>query len=348
MIPYSSFKRKPDQSVELTNDAIGHLTKVYMFCDKNNDNNVGPNETKYFFQTAPDSPWNEAPYNNATEETKNGGLSYESYLSLWSLMTLIDPARSLEYLIYLGFENDPSSAIRVTRRRVLDRKEQKSERKVVQCFVFGPKNAGKSALLNRFIGRSYNDENNNGSTEERYAVNTVDKSGVHAHKKKILVMKEIQILEENAFILSNEALASCDVAIFVYDSSDESSWKRAIDLLAEVATTSKDAGFKFPCLMVASKTDLDPFPMANEESTRVTEEIGIEDPIQISSKLGEFGKLFEIILAAAEHPHMSIPNIESEKKRRCKLIKKSLMIVGTASLVVGLASIRLYAARKQC
>lgn len=69
-------------------------------------------------------------------------------------MTLIDPARTLEYLIYLRFPNDPSSALRVTRRRVLDRKEQKSERKVVQCFVFGPKNAGKSALLNRFIGRS--------------------------------------------------------------------------------------------------------------------------------------------------------------------------------------------------
>lgn len=99
----------------------------------------------------------------------------------------------------------------------------------------------------------------------------VGKSGVITAKakKKTLVMKEIRYQEEDGFLLSNEALAACDVAIFLYDSSDESSWKRAIDLLADVVTTSKDSGFEFPCLMVASKTDLDSFPMAIQESTRV-------------------------------------------------------------------------------
>lgn len=117
--------------------------------------------------------------------------------------------------------------------------------------------------------RSYDDDNyNNGSTEERYAVNMVDKSGMIADTKKTLVMKEFRI-REDGFLLSNEALAACDVAIFVFDSSDESSWKGAIDLLAEVTTTGKEAGFKIPCLMVAAKTDLDSFPMAIQESTRV-------------------------------------------------------------------------------
>lgn len=77
-----------------------------------------------------------------------------SILSLqWSLMTLLEPARSVENLIYIGFPGDPSTAIRVTRRRRLDRKKQQCERKVFQCFVFGPNNAGKSALLNCFLGR---------------------------------------------------------------------------------------------------------------------------------------------------------------------------------------------------
>lgn len=71
----------------------------------------------------------------------------------WSLMTLLEPARSVEHLIYIGFPGDPSSAIRLTRRRRLDRKKQQCERKVFQCFVFGPNNAGKSALLNCFLGR---------------------------------------------------------------------------------------------------------------------------------------------------------------------------------------------------
>lgn len=68
-------------------------------------------------------------------------------------MTLLDPIRSVETLIYIGYGGDPSSTIRVTRRRRLDRKKQQTERTVYQCFVFGPKESGKSALLNSFIGR---------------------------------------------------------------------------------------------------------------------------------------------------------------------------------------------------
>ncbi|CAA0381413.1 unnamed protein product [Arabidopsis thaliana] len=351
LVPYSSFKRQADQSVELTNVAIEFLREVYEFFDSNGDNNLEPHEMGYLFETAPESPWTKPPYKDVTEENKDGGLSLEAFLSLWSLMTLIDPARSLEYLMYIRFpSDDPSSAIRVTRKRVLDRKEKKSERKVVQCFVFGPKNAGKSALLNQFIGRSYDDDsnNNNGSTDERYAVNMVKEPGVISDTDKTLVLKEVRI-KDDGFMLSKEALAACDVAIFIYDSSDEYSWNRAVDMLAEVATIAKDSGYLFPCLMVAAKTDLDPFPVAIQESTRVTQDIGIDAPIPISSKLGDVSNLFRKILTAAETPHLNIPEIESKKKRSYKLNNRSLMAVsiGTAVLIAGLASFRLYTARKQ-
>lgn len=69
-------------------------------------------------------------------------------------MTLLDPAFSMENLIYIGYSGDISSTIRVTRKRRLDRKKQQSERNVYQCFVFGPKKAGKSVLLDSFLGRS--------------------------------------------------------------------------------------------------------------------------------------------------------------------------------------------------
>lgn len=68
-------------------------------------------------------------------------------------MALLDPIRSVENLIYIGYAGDPQSAIRVTRRRRFDRRKQQSEKNVYQCFVFGPKEAGKTALLNSFIGR---------------------------------------------------------------------------------------------------------------------------------------------------------------------------------------------------
>lgn len=52
-------------------------------------------------------------------------------------------------------------------------------------------------------------------------------------------------------------------------SSDQSSWKRATELLVEVASHGEDTGFEVPCLIVAAKDDLNSFPMAIQESTRV-------------------------------------------------------------------------------
>lgn len=52
-------------------------------------------------------------------------------------------------------------------------------------------------------------------------------------------------------------------------SSDEPSWKRATELLVEVASHGEVTGFEVPCLIIAAKDDLDPFPMAIQDSTRV-------------------------------------------------------------------------------
>ena len=68
-------------------------------------------------------------------------------------MTSLDPQLSLANLVYIGYGGDPASALRVTRRRSIDCKKQKTERNVFQCFVFGPKSAGKSSLLNSLLGR---------------------------------------------------------------------------------------------------------------------------------------------------------------------------------------------------
>lgn len=81
--------------------------------------------------------------------------SYFIMLLQWALMTILDPPRSLANLIYIGYGGDPATALRVTRRRLTDRKKQKTERNVFHCFVFGPKKAGKSALLNTLIRRCH-------------------------------------------------------------------------------------------------------------------------------------------------------------------------------------------------
>jgi hypothetical protein len=79
---------------------------------------------------------------------------YYMFSGQWTLMTLLNPT-FVYNLICIGYPGDPSSAIRVTSRRHADRNRQHSERNVLQCFVFGPMKAGKSALLNSLIGRYF-------------------------------------------------------------------------------------------------------------------------------------------------------------------------------------------------
>ncbi|KAL9297821.1 hypothetical protein ACSQ67_023717 [Phaseolus vulgaris] len=71
-------------------------------------------------------------------------------------------------------------------------------------------------------------------------------------------------------LLSNkESLASCDITDFVHDRSDESSWRTSSEPLVEIASHGESTGFEVPCLIIAAKDDLDSFPMAIQESTRV-------------------------------------------------------------------------------
>ncbi|CAL1393504.1 unnamed protein product [Linum trigynum] len=341
-----SFKRAPDQSVELSSQPLEFLRGIYELFDSDYDNNLRPDELDDIFSTAPDSPWDEPPYKDAAERTSLGGLSVNAFLSEWALMILLEPSRAVEYLIYIGYLGDPSTAVHVTRKRRLDRKKQQSERNVFQCFVFGPKKAGKTSLLNSFIGRPCPDGHAS-TTEEKFAANVVDLPG---GSKKTLVLREIPEKEVKGLLSSKESLASCDIAVFVYDSSDESSWKRATELLLDVAGHGEDTGYEVPSLIIAAKDDLSSFPMAIQETTRVTQDLGIEAPIPISSRMGDTNNVFRRIVNAAEHPHLSIPETEAGKSRKQyhRLVNRSLMFVsvGAAVAIVGLAAYRVYAARK--
>jgi len=76
---------------------------------------------------------------------ENSWVSPNATTEEWALMTALDPRLSLANLVCIGYGGDPASALHITRRR--------SERNVLQCFVFGPKSAGKSSLLNSLLGR---------------------------------------------------------------------------------------------------------------------------------------------------------------------------------------------------
>ncbi|KAI3927858.1 hypothetical protein MKW98_023459 [Papaver atlanticum] len=345
LIPLS-FKRAPDQSVELTTEAVDFLKSIFNLFDLHGDGALRPAELDDLFSTAPESPWSEAPYRESAEKTALGGLSFDGFLAQWALMTLLDPVKSVANLVYIGYQGDIASVLRITRRRRLDRKKQQSDRNVFQCFVFGPKGSGKSSLLNSFLGRPFS-EAYSPTTTERFATNTVDHLGGN---KKTLILREIPEDGVKRLLSSKESLAECDVAIFVHDSSDEKSWKRATELLVDVAGHGEDSGFEVPCLIVAAKDDLDPFPLSIQHSTRVSQDMGIEAPIPVSMQLGDLSNVFRRIISAAEHPHLSIPETEAGRNRKQyrQFVNRSLMFVsvGAAVAIAGLAAYRVYAARK--
>ncbi|KAM1169378.1 hypothetical protein ACFX13_031881 [Malus domestica] len=345
-------KRSPDQSMELTNEAVEHLKGIFRINDHDNDGALQPRELDNLFSTAPENPWSEAPYKDAAERTASGNLPLNAFLSEWALMTLLNPKQSLANLIYVGYNGSPASAIHVTRRRSVDRKRQKTERNVFSCFVFGPKNAGKSTLLNSFIGRPF-PKSETIPTGERYAVNVVNQIGGN----KTLVLREIPEDKVKTYLSDKTFLTACDVAVFVHDSSSEHSWKRSRELLVDVAKQVEQSGYGVPCLLIAAKDDLGAYPMAVRDSLVISHELGIGAPVRVSMKLSTMNDVFYKIVNAAEHPHLSIPETEAMRNRKkyLQLVNRSLMCVsdvlyqitvGAAAAVVGLAAYRVYAARR--
>ncbi|GLT52741.1 hypothetical protein SLA2020_260630 [Shorea laevis] len=339
-------KHASDQSVELTSEAVEFLRGIFRLYDLDNDGSLRPAELDDIFVTAPESPWGEGPYAYAAETTAQGSITLNGFLSEWALMTALNPTYSLANLIYIGYGRDAASALHLTRRRSVDRKKQRTERNVFRCFVFGPKKAGKSALLNSFLGRPFSN-NYSPTTAERYATNVVEELG---GTQKTLILQEVPEDGVKKFLSNRESLAACNIALFIFDSSDEYSWKRSRELLLDVARHGEESGYGVPCLLIAAKDDLDPFPMALQNAARVTQQMGMDAPISISVKLRDSKSLFSKIVSTAEHPHVSIPETETGKKRKQRrdLVQSSLMFVsvGAAVAVVGLAAYRAYAARK--
>ncbi|KAI3668179.1 hypothetical protein L6452_43256 [Arctium lappa] len=339
-------KKAPDQSVELTSEAVDFLMGIFSLFDSNNDGALQDSELDELFSTAPESPWDEDPYKSSLERTELGDIRLSGFLSQWALMTFLDPAKSLAYLIYLGYTNDPATALHLTRKRTLDVKKQQSDRHVFQCLVFGPKNAGKSALLSSFVGRPFQ-QSYTLNSNQCYTVNAVDQL---RGTKKTLILREIQEDEVKPFLSSKESLAACDVAVFVFDGSDEYSLKRSSELLMDVARRGEDTGYGVPCLFIAAKDDLDSYPMAIKDSEAICQEMKIDAPIHISVKERDMNNIFWRIVNAAERCYLSVPETEygRNKKQYRRLVNRSLMFasVGAAAAVIALAAYRAYASRK--
>jgi len=67
---------------------------------------------------------------------------------------------------------------------------------------------------------------------------------------------------------------------------------------------------------------------------QVSQDMGIEAPVPISAKLGDFNNIFKRIVSSAERPHLSIPETEAGRSRKQynRLVNRSLMFVSGTPL----------------
>ncbi|KAF2314883.1 hypothetical protein GH714_037053 [Hevea brasiliensis] len=196
LLPVPS-KHAPDQSVELTIEAVEFLRGIFRLFDIDNHGALRPADLDELFSTAPENPWCEGPYRDAAERTTQRNLTLKGFLAEWDLMTLLDPKGSLANLIYVGYDGNPASALQITRRRTVGSQEATNRKKCFSLLSVWP----FSAIHNPTVA-------------EHYAANVVDQ---HGGSKKTLILQEISEDGAKKLLSNKESLAGCDVAIFLYD-----------------------------------------------------------------------------------------------------------------------------------
>ncbi|KPP79187.1 mitochondrial Rho GTPase 1-A-like, partial [Scleropages formosus] len=194
------------------------LTQEYLFPP---DCALSPDELKDLFRVFPYMPW--GPDVNSTVCTSDQGwITYQGYLSQWTLTTYLDVQRCLEYLGYLGYsiiceQESQAAAITVTRDKKIDLQKKQTQR-----------NRQKTI---REDHRSY------------YAISTTYVYG----QEKYLLLHEV--FPDSEFL--SDADLCCDVVCLVYDISNPSSFEFCADIFKRYFMDSKT-----PCMVIAAKSDL--------------------------------------------------------------------------------------------
>ncbi|OWK13897.1 RHOT1 [Cervus elaphus hippelaphus] len=240
-------KIPPDCTTELNHHAYLFLQSTFDKHDLDRDCALSPDELKDLFKVFPYIPWG-PDVNNTVCTNEKGWITYQGFLSQWTLTTYLDVQRCLEYLGYLGYsilteQESQASAITVTRDKKIDLQKKQTQRNVFRCNVIGMKNCGKSGVLQALLGRNLMRQKKiRDDHKSYYAINTVYVYG----QEKYLLLHDIS---ESEFLTEAEIL--CDVVCLVYDVSNPKSFEYCARIFKQHFMDSR-----IPCLIVAAKSDL--------------------------------------------------------------------------------------------
>lgn len=243
-------------SAELSPAGYRFFVDLFLISDKDGDSALNEKELAILFAPTPGIPpsWNEDGFPACTVRNENGHVTLQGWLAQWSMTTFMSPKTTLEYLAYLGFEStdrpEPSTtaALKLTKARKRRRKAGRVQRNVLYAQILGGAHAGKSSLLDTFLGRPLA-QAYHPTIHPRVVVNTVELPG---GKQCYLILKELG--ESESAVLENKVklLDQCDLLVYCYDSSDPDSFNHIVELKKKHIHLQD-----MPSMYVALKADLD-------------------------------------------------------------------------------------------
>mmetsp|Transcript_34896 Transcript_34896/g.66641 ORF Transcript_34896/g.66641 Transcript_34896/m.66641 type:complete len:634 (-) Transcript_34896:588-2489(-) len=341
-----SIHNKPDQVVELSAVGIDFLHELFHTFDRDQDGLLSGVELQELFSTAPYNPWESEKWTLCAETGAQGSITYSGFISRWVLMTMLESEKTYALLLYLGFTGDWQSAFCVSKRRYHERLRGQSTRSVFKCVVLGGHGAGKSSILDGLTGQPYID-NAAGSTQSgmRIAAKELQVDG----RSLFLTLHEPSAQEVELVLSDRDRLCTCDVALFVYDSSSEASLDTAARQLKQLA----DLDCSVPCVFIGAQADS--IGMAYERSdavaTKIVDsctEMRIPSAIPISDKVGDTGSLYKELLHVACKPDGRIPEtpcMRESKLHQAAMAKTYTYIAVGAAL--GVIAVVLYRCTKR-
>lgn len=238
-------------STELGHLGYQYLTQQFEKYDQDKDGALSPTELQNMFSTCPVLPWG-PDVNMAVCTNEKGWINLQGYLAQWTLTSLLDVQRTLEYLAYYGYRyvmadhENQLSAIIVTRDKKIDWQKRQTSRNVFQCNVIGCRGAGKTNFSQGLVERSLDHPLLHPEHLSTYTINTVQVYG----QERYLLLHEIDV--ELTDELTSDDL-DCDVVCLMYDISDPRTFEYCAKMYKQHFEHSN-----IPCLLVAAKSDLHP------------------------------------------------------------------------------------------
>uniref|UniRef100_A0A8C9Y7M7 Mitochondrial Rho GTPase n=1 Tax=Sander lucioperca TaxID=283035 RepID=A0A8C9Y7M7_SANLU len=245
---FPMIKMPPDCTTELNHNAYLFLQSVFDKHDKDRDCALSPEEVKDLFKVFPYMPWG-PDVNHTVCTNEKGWITYQGYLSQWTLTTYLDVQRSLEYLGYLGYsiiceQESQAAAITVTRNKRIDLQKKQTQRSVFRCNVLGARGSGKSGFLQAFLGKNLQGQRR--IREDHKSFYAISTTYVYGQEKYLLLH---EVMPDFDFL--SEADLACDVVCLVYDINNPRSFEYCAKVYKQYFIDSKT-----PCVVIAAKSDL--------------------------------------------------------------------------------------------